>query len=453
MGIIKHRRWLTVVGYAGALILSAQTVGAHPMQAFDVQVLSGASPFSAECGPEDKYRGQEYEPSGAANPSNRDHLIATWTQDYNLGTMAAASVDGGITWTTTPIPNVTRCTGGTFDWTFDGRAAIGPDGIAYVAGVRAPCVSEDCVSVKPLQVFVSRSEDGGLTWSEQPAVVAEAGVMDYTSIAADPSTAGAVNVAWSEGGQATYFARSTDGGLTWSNPRPIRVASKAGVLGLSELIVLENGNLVLVHTDLDANTVAGTGLAGSASVSVVHSEDHGASWSEPRTLLELPGESDVAAAGAGQGGSAYIAVRTPTNHANFAISLLTSNDGGKTWSDPVLIPTSDNDAFGPRVAVAADRTIGVTYLDHRNDVPGDGQTTTNVWLAHSHDGGKSWSESRVGEPFDASRFDFNFDTDWQWVVGDGNRFVAIFRAAPANASGGQSDIYAAALSTGRRVGR
>jgi hypothetical protein len=51
--------------------------------------------------------------------------------------------------------------------------------------------------------------------------------------------------------------------------------------------------------------------------------------------------------------------------------------------------------------VATDGTVGVTYYDFRHDCPGDDELTTNVWFAHSHDGGRSWAETPVAdEPFD-----------------------------------------------------
>jgi hypothetical protein len=59
------------------------------------------------------------------------------------------------------------------------------------------------------------------------------------------------------------------------------------------------------------------------------------------------------------------------------------------------------------VAVAADGAVGVTYYDFRNDCPGDGELTTDVWFSHSHDRGATWDvDQRSGEaehvagPFD-----------------------------------------------------
>lgn len=451
MSPIERRVW-PILWCMILLVGLASGAAAHPMQAVDVQVLSGASPFPAECAPQDGYRGQEYEPSVVANPVNQNHLVATWTQDYNLGIMTATSFDGGLTWRTQPIPNVTRCTGGPSEWAFDARAALGPDGIAYVAGVRSPCAPDRCVSVQPLQLFFSRSADGGLSWSSEPVVVATAGAIDWASIAADPDVPGAVNVTWSEGGnQATYFSRSVDQGVTWSDPRPIRIASTAGDFGYSELLALENGNIVLVHTDL--NTVGGINLSGTSRISASYSEDKGATWAAMRRLLELPVESDIASAAIGSAGTAYIAVRTPTDPGGFGISVLVTRDGGESWSEPVVIPTSQTGAFGPRVAVAGDGTIGVSYLDRRNDVPGDHEETTDVWLAHSHDAGVSWSETHVGGSFDSSGLDFTFDTDWQWLVGVQKGFIPLFRlAVPAEGGRGASDIFAGRVVAGRRTG-
>jgi hypothetical protein len=82
------------------------------------------------------------------------------------------------------------------------------------------------------------------------------------------------------------------------------------------------------------------------------------------------------------------------------IQFVKSVDGGLTWSAKAPVAVETTQAFLPTVAVSPAGTVGVTYFDHRNDVPGDQELTTDLWFRHSHDGGATWSETHLAGPFD-----------------------------------------------------
>jgi hypothetical protein len=69
------------------------------------------------------------------------------------------------------------------------------------------------------------------------------------------------------------------------------------------------------------------------------------------------------------------------------VALVTSRDGGRTWSPPALVsrtpPGAPNpQAFNPFVAVSERGRVGVIYYDFRNDDPADpDDTMTDTWLA------------------------------------------------------------------------
>jgi hypothetical protein len=74
------------------------------------------------------------------------------------------------------------------------------------------------------------------------------------------------------------------------------------------------------------------------------------------------------------------------------IAFTMSTDGGRTWSAPIKVnqtPASatghNGHAFTPSVHVLPNGTIGVSYYDFRNNVPGGG-TSTDHWLVHCHPG-------------------------------------------------------------------
>lgn len=69
------------------------------------------------------------------------------------------------------------------------------------------------------------------------------------------------------------------------------------------------------------------------------------------------------------------------------IALSTSRDGGYTWSQPVMISRTPQDAlnpqaFNPVVAITKDGYVGVFYYDFRNDKKENpNKTITDAWVA------------------------------------------------------------------------
>ena len=80
------------------------------------------------------------------------------------------------------------------------------------------------------------------------------------------------------------------------------------------------------------------------------------------------------------------------------ILLARSEDGGLSWSVPVVVDRAPRgvDAFTAMVDVDSTGRVAVSYYDFRNDQPGDASLSTDVWLTHSHDGGRTFTdESRL----------------------------------------------------------
>jgi hypothetical protein len=58
-------------------------------------------------------------------------------------------------------------------------------------------------------------------------------------------------------------------------------------------------------------------------------------------------------------------------------------------------PAQDTQAFTPAIRVDANGNIGVTYYDFRNNDPATPALETDTWFTRSTDGGATWSEERV----------------------------------------------------------
>jgi len=137
------------------------------------------------------------------------------------------------------------------------------------------------------------------------------------------------------------------------------------------------------------------------------------------------------------------------------IEVVSSRDGGNTWTDPTAAATSPADLMLPALAVGHGGTVAVTYYSFENDVPGDSELTTDVWFVHSKDGGATWERSHLAGPFDMRQAPMNEGartvgdyTGLDAIPGTGKseghgleRFAAALSLAPPIALEGQSDIF------------
>ena len=81
----------------------------------------------------------------------------------------------------------------------------------------------------------------------------------------------------------------------------------------------------------------------------------------------------------------------------YYISVLTSDDGGETWSDPVKIYSSSEYAgcYEPFVLELPDGTVQVYFADETPYASASGIGDQNVTVVESTDGGQTWGTARV----------------------------------------------------------
>ena len=353
------------------------------------------------------------EPSLAVNPVNPNNLVAAWIQGPFQDIIAAASFDGGKTWKQVPVP-LTTCAGGKFLGAGDPWLSFAPNGVVY--GIAA---SGNTISSAVPEVM--RSADGGLHWTTlvPPGSSSVDPPADHPSVTADPTNASFVYAIWnganSPHSTAAVFARTTDGGSTWEQPRPIVQTASQSFIQFSQILVLPNGTLVDLY---EFYVQQPNGPITQTSLRLLRSTDHGLTWSAPvnavtMTPLYVPsGFTLIVDPETGQ------LVQDPTNPAfsvdmqngnlyavwedgrfsNFQyndIAFSMSADGGLSWSVPIRvnqtplnIPAANRQSFMPSVAVAANGTIGVSYYDFRFNDPNPG-LPTDRWLARCHPGPNS----------------------------------------------------------------
>jgi hypothetical protein len=213
------------------------------------------------------------------------------------------------------------------------------------------------------QALVNKSTDGGLTWSQPIDLVTASGKgnNDKPSITADPTNPNFIYATWTRrqgsftaNGSQTCFARSTDGGQTWQPEQVIHEGPGTDFDWGQQIVVLPDGTL------LDSFTEGQFKQNNPGVLTLLRSTDHGQTWSGPiAAVVQLPQIDPIT---------------------NPPFAPITDPDTGHTVLAQPQFPS-----------VAVDRTTGNLYA-----VWMDGRFSNfqynSIALSMSSDGGFTWSQ-------------------------------------------------------------
>ncbi len=265
-----------------------------------------------------------------------------------------------------------------------------------------------------------------------------------------------------------FFAKTTDGGLTWSSPKVIvNTPSRQQTIG-NQIVVAPNGTLYdFFNLIISPNN---RHLGFNSNVAFVKSTDGGNTWTKPQIISKL-GTVFVSDPNTGQAirtgdiipesaidpatGQLYVVWQDARfNGGHFdEVALSTSTNGGATWSTPIQVNTntpSNRPGFTPMVHVNSVGTVGVTYYDFRNLAAGNITTLpTDYWFTSSTDHGATFgNEAHIAGPFDmltAPNAGGFFVGDYEGLDTSGALFQPFFVQANSGNTSNRTDVFTATV--------
>ena len=277
------------------------------------------------------------------------------------GVTVTSSADGGRTWSG-PVQADDR--GG-----FADKEAMTSDGSGTLYLVYDDVLGPDYATSESIDLLITRSVDGGATWSPTVSVTGAPGNILGPVVAARPD--GRVVVAWWNLAAGDVLASaSTDRGATWTPAVRVNAVPGSAVwvnssweTAMPSIAQDASGRLYVAWADLGA---------GTRDILVSRSDDGGATWSSSVRVNDVAtGDQwmpSLVVDPRGTVHAAWLDGRTGAWNAEYA----NSTDGGLTWSANVRVSTAGTSLGfarpGDYLALAADAngTAYVAWTDGRS---------------------------------------------------------------------------------------
>lgn len=311
------------------------------------------------------------------------------------------SNNSGASWVSGVLPGITKAEGGPYDRASDPAVAFDARHNVWLIsslGLRGTTSFDG-------DVVVSRSTNGGLSWSS-PVTVSSTGDADKNWIVCDNTTTspffGRCYHQWDDislNGRMR-FSFSTDGGLTWSTPR----STADLAMGLAgQPLVQPNGTVIVPFTN-----------GGQTQVRVVRSLNGGVSFRNSFSVASIIDRqvrgglrtSPIPSAEIDATGRIFVSWQDcrfqPSCNRN-DIVFITSNDG-LNWSSVRRVPIhsigTTFDHFIPGLGVnratsGSSAQLGLAYYFYPQGNCGFSTCQLGVGFISSRNGGVSWTVPRV----------------------------------------------------------
>ncbi len=319
----------------------------------------------------------------------------------------ATSTNGGGTWVHGFLPNTTINANPPGIYARASDSSVAYDAkhkvwlISYL-GLKNPVPSV-------VDVLVSRSTDGGLTWGNPVPVAANGQFYDKNWTVCDNTRSSPhfgncyTEFDNASNGDLEQMSTSSDGGLTWGPPTP--TADMSHGLG-GQPVVQPNGTVIVPYMGLDSSVFAFT-------ISSFMSTDGGLTWSASTLVSEgdfhhpngnIRASFPIPDAEIDKSGKVYVVWSDCRFEAGCAYSdiVLSTSKNGTTWTPVKRIPINpvgrNVDHFINGLAVDSSTPsksahLGLTYYFYPNANCTPSTCQLDVGFISSTNGGTSWSKA------------------------------------------------------------
>jgi hypothetical protein len=305
----------------------------------------------------------------------------------------AISNDGGTSWQNGLLPGLT-----TFQ-SAGSNSAVSDTAVIYDAKHGIWMIASLPISPTNVQVAVSRSTDGGASWTD-PVIVAQSADLDKDWITCDNTPTsphyGNCYTEWDDNGNSNliFMSTSSDGGLSWSAGAAVTAAHGLG----GQPLVQPGGSIIVPF------------LANAPLIESFSSTDGGTNWGN---VVQVAAVTDHAVAGglrtdalpsaqADAAGNVYVIWQDCRFRATCASNdlVMSTSVDGTHWTQPARIPidavTSTVDHFIPGLGIdpttgGSTAHLGLTYYYYPQSNCTAANCALYVGFISSADGGSTWS--------------------------------------------------------------
>ena len=353
------------------------------------------------------------ETSITVNPNNAQMLVGGSNEIVRLPMRGYFSGDGGKSWGAVDLPLPPPATTNGVDFGSDPGVAFDTHGHVYYSYI-VVFFNRTFASIQGTEMAVAKSSDGGKTWPQVTYFNFNSGsgkFNDKPMLAVDTNPTSpyrdSVYVGWdtvtsgkSSANDDLLFARSTDGGLTFSTPVALNnpTGGPRQVIG-ADPFVGPNGEVYVAWHDVQHNLLmvnhsfdggATFGQQQPIAATTVAFDDGIPAMASRRALLYPACDADRS--GGSNRGTLYCSWMDETASNGTDIFVSRSTDRGASWGAPVRVNDDlagvRKDQFNQWLSVdPANGSVNLSWNDARND-PAD--IKTDIYFSQSTDGGLSF---------------------------------------------------------------